>query len=313
MDGNGKAIRFMLNEESMELNELIDGNCYHICTNGQDTPLLMRSEDDFRTACVYLALLSWKLNVSVLAYIVMSNHVHVLVACRDRMQAEKFIKAYKQKLSIYLRRKYGMGKPMKGVTDSITLVDSLKYFQNCVAYILRNALCAKVCMKLEGYQWSSYSAYFADDNLACYKMIKSLGARERKRMLNSRDDLRECPYCLDAHGRVVNRSFVRYDIVEAAFKNSCRSFLYFLGTCNDAKMEYELTVKPQTRVGDIEMVKVIEQLVASRFNGKTLADLTLTNKCSIVKAIYFNNKTSIPQLSRLLGLPRDVVAHVLGC
>ena len=43
----------------MELHELIKGNCYHICTNGQGTPTLLKDEEDFRTACVYLALVSF--------------------------------------------------------------------------------------------------------------------------------------------------------------------------------------------------------------------------------------------------------------
>ena len=124
----------------MELHELIKGNCYHICTNGQGTPVLLKDEEDFKTACIYLALVSWKLKVDILAYIVMSNHFHIMIMTKDRRTAQKFIKAYKQKLSLFLRSKYGTEKILKGVADSITLVDSIKYFQNCVAYILRNAL-----------------------------------------------------------------------------------------------------------------------------------------------------------------------------
>ena len=295
----------------MELNDLLDGNCYHICTNGQDTPLLMRDNDDYRVACVYLALLSWKLKIDVLAYIVMSNHVHILVKCRDRREAEKFIRLYKQKLSLYLRNKYGIDKPLHGVSDSITLVDSLKYFQNCVAYILRNALCAKVCAKLEDYPWSSYSAYFNEESLYGYLGITQWGARERKKTLKSKDVMLDCPYFFSEDGAVINRSFVRYDIVEAVFSNSARSFLYFLGTCNDSRMEYELAIKPQVRVDDVEMINVIEQLVTTRFPGKTLAGLTQANKCSMVKALFFNNKTSIPQLSRILGLSRRVIANLI--
>ena len=295
----------------MELHELINGNCYHICTNGQGTPTLLKDEEDFRTACVYLALVSWKLKVDILAYIVMSNHFHVMTMTEDRRNAKRFIKAYKQKLSLFLRGKYGTEKILKGVADSITLVDSIKYFQNCVAYILRNALCAKICRRLEDYPWSSYSAYFTKTDDEGDLMISSLGARERKQILKSRDDLSGCPYRLDKNGNIVNKSFIKTDIVETAFKNSSRSFLYSLGTCNDMKMEYELAMKPLLNVNDTEMAGIAEELAATRFAGKAISELTNSNKCAMIKTLYYNNKTTIPQLSRILGLPRDIIAHAL--
>ena len=294
----------------MELKDLMDGNCYHICTNGQETPLLMRDEDDYRIACVYLALVSWKLNIDVLAYIVMSNHVHVVVNCRERKDAEKYIRLYKQRLSLYLKHKYGDGKIFHGVTDSITLVDSLRYFQNCIAYVLRNAICANVCKRIEDYPWSSYHAYFRSKS-AFVKSITSLNAREKRLFLRTNDSLSGCPFLIDDNGRVEDRSFVRYDVVEAAFKSSSRAFIYFLGTCNDSKMEYEMALKPLVHVNDMEMMAQAEQLVSSRYVGKTLSDLTTSNKCAMVKALYFNNKTSVPQLSRILGLSREVVAKIL--
>ena len=295
----------------MELNDLINGNCYHICTNGHDAPLLMRDEDDYRIACTYLALLAWKLNIDIYVYIIMSNHIHVLMSCRDRKEAEKFIRAYKQKLSLYFRHKYGDSKAFKGISESITLVDSLQYFRNCVAYILRNALSARVCMRIEDYPWSSYSAYFARSDRSGIRRVDELGVRERREVLRSNLDLDGCPLCVDVDGRVTNKSFVRYEIVEKVFKNSSRSFLYSLGTCNDSKMEYELALKPQININDLELLNVVERLVQSRFAGKSLADLTQTEKCSMIKNLYFNTKTSIPQLSRILGLSRQMVSRIL--
>lgn len=295
----------------MELSDLIKGNCYHICTNGQDAPVLMRDAEDYKIACTYLALVAWKLNVEIYAYIVMSNHVHVLISCRDRRTAERFIRAYKQKLSLFFRHKYDICKSFRGISDSITLVDSLHYFRNCIAYILRNALSARVCTRIEDYPWSSYSAYFSNVDYNVLRRVDSLGIRERRNVVKSNVDLNDCPLYVDAHGRVADRSFVRYVVVEKAFSNSFRSFLYCLGTCNDSKMEYEFALKPQININDLELLNVAEHLAHSRFAGKTLADLSASDKCSMIKNLYFNNKTSIPQLSRILGLSRQMVTKVL--
>ena len=296
----------------MELNDLINGNCYHICTNGQQAPLLMKDDEDYKVACIYLALVAWKLNVDIFAYIVMSNHVHLLVACKNRQEAERFLKVYKQKLALYFRHKYGMRKSMKGISDCITLVDTIQYFRNCVAYILRNALCAKVCARLEEYPWSSYSAYFSRVKKSNHRRLDSFVGRQRRNLIRSNDDISGCPICVCEDGRISDRSFVRFDVVEKAFNNSNRSFLYGLGTCNDAKMEYEFAFRPQIRVNDMDLLAVAEQLASSRFSGKSLADLSSSDKCKMIKYLYFNNKTSVPQLSRILGLSREIVAQVLS-
>ena len=94
--------------------------------------------------------------------------------------------------------------------------------------------------------------------------------------------------------------------------HSGKSFLYYLGCCNDAKMEYELACKPLLHVSDNELYETIISYVAKRFKNKDLSELTAADKCLMLKSIFFNNKTSIPQLSRILGLPRDLVHRILS-
>jgi REP element-mobilizing transposase RayT len=273
---------------------------------------LLKDEEDFITACNFIAIVAWKLKVDILAFIVMSNHLHTLIASQNRSEAKRFIRLLKQEISTYLKNKYGTRHCFEGVSDSISLVDSEKYLQNCIAYILRNAICAKICKKLEAYPWSSYSSYFNKHSSSKLRTVASLGIRERRRLLKSRLDLRNAPFTIDENGRICNQSFVRFDIVEKAFHNSGKMFLSFLGRCNDAQMEYEFAVKPQIRIDDYNLVATAEKLVGSWFNGKALSELTTSEKCRIVKNLFFNNKTTIPQLSRILGLPRELITQVLS-
>lgn len=41
-------------------------------------------------------------------------------------------------------------------------------------------------------------------------------------------------------------------------------------------------------------------------------ELTSAEKCSILKHLFFNNKTSVPQLSRVLGLPRKLIQRIMS-
>jgi REP element-mobilizing transposase RayT len=304
----------IMNKDMKEitLEELYDGDFYHVCTEGLETEVIMRDDEDFIVARNYLALSAWKTKVFIVAFCLMSNHLHTLVGAKNRKDVLDFIRHFKQIYSTYLRNKYGLGHALKGHPECIVAISDIKYLRNCIAYILRNAVSAKICRKIEEYPWSSYNAYFTTDSNTSRLPITSLKGRLRKKLLKTRMNLDDCPYRIDEQGSISVDSFVRTDLVHLIFNRSGRSFLYYLGSCNDAQMEYELASRPLVQANDHDLLSSAEKVAAQRFKGKNIAMLTTGEKCSIIKYLFFNHKSTIPQLSRILGLPRELVRKVLS-
>lgn len=298
--------------EEMDLKDLHDKNFYHVCTNGMEVNVLLKDEEDYKTAWNYIALSAWKTEAEVVAFTIMSNHVHEILVCRNALQADNTIKLYKKMLSLYLRKKYGVTKTLHRTADCISPIDTVRYLKNCIAYILRNAVCARVCAKPEDYRWASHACYFSSDRLKASSPVSGLTFTQKRKTLKTGLDLRNCHLEIDSDGLITLRSFVRHDIAEHAYRNSGKSFLYYLGCCNDAKMEYELTCQPLMHVSDQDMHETVAKYVAGRFHDKSISELTSAEKCSILKSLYFNNKTSIPQMSRILGLPRQLIQRILS-
>lgn len=296
----------------VKLEDLYDGNFYHVCTEGLESDVIMRDDEDFILAINYMALSAWKTEVFILAYCLMSNHVHVLIGARSRSQALKFIRHFKQIYSTYLYNKYGRNNALKGQKESIALISDIKYLRNCIAYILRNPVSAKICRKVDDYKWSSYGVYFTSDSLGAQSPITSLKGRARKKILKTRMNIDDCPYCINQDGNIAIESFVRSDWVHLAFSRSGKLFLYHLGCCNDALMEYELVNRPLVLSSDQDLLAAVDVVIAQRFKGKDIALLTTSEKTSMLKYLFFNYKSTIPQLSRVLGLPRDLVRKVLS-
>lgn len=293
------------------MKDLFDGNFYHISTEGLEQVTLLKDEEDYRVAWNYLALVSWRTGVDIVAFVLMSNHIHTLLACRDIIQARKAIALFKQLLSTYLRNKYGVSHVLHNSSDSISLIDSIKYLRNCIAYIFRNPISARICTKPEEYKWSSYHSCFRSAACGNARNMADMKYRERRQVMHSSRNLSECPLLVDDYGYVTLDSFVRNDIVSNAFLNSGKSFMYHLGSCNDAKTEYELVYQPMREVTDNDMYEEVSRYVAVRFRDKAISDLTTAEKCSILKALFFNHKTTVPQLSRIIGLPRELVRKML--
>lgn len=289
-----------------------NGETYHVCTDGMEQTTLLRDEEDFMVAWNYLALSAWKTGAQTVAFAIMSNHIHEILICRDSAHADQTIKIFKKMLSMHLRKKYGLTKILHRTDDCISLIDDIQYLKNCIAYILRNAVCAKICAKPEDYRWSSYACYFSKDRSEKSVPVSSLPFIQKRTILKTGMNLKDCPLRINEDGLITLHSFVRYDIAERAYRNSGKSFLYYLGCCNDARMEYELTCQPLLNVSDLDMHEIVAKYVKNRFKGKNISDLTSSEKCSILKHVFFSNKTSIPQLSRILGLPRKLIQKILA-
>lgn len=303
------------------LKDLHPGDFYHLTTEGLEQMTLMKDDEDYKAAMNYVALSAWRIGVEVVAFVIMSNHIHNLVICRDRSQAVKTVQLFKQQLSKYLRTKYGVSKVLHRTGYSISRIDSVQYLKNCIAYIFRNPVSAKICSKPEAYKWSSYPSVFSTtldhprydvpESRSSVARLSALGVTKSRNLLRTGLDLSKCPFTMDSDGLISPGSYVRNDIVEKAFMNSGKSLLYHMGCCNDSKMEYELVYRPLMNVSDADMYDIATKFVASRFHSKTIAELGISDKCSILKYLLYNHHTSIPQLSRILGLPRELVKRVL--
>lgn len=299
--------------KELKLEELSQGNFYHICTDGTDRSTIMFNEEDYRTAHNYLALTSWKLDIPVLSYCIMSNHLHVLVLCSERTKAVRFIRRFKQVYSIYLYNKYGMKRSVKGINESISHIGDIQYLRRCIAYILRNPISAKICRRIEDYPWSSYSCYFCHASPdKSGKKVSELNDREKRAILKTGIDLQDCPLTLRSDGTIQDSSFIKNDMVEMAFMNSGKAYLSYLGHCNDSQMEYDLAYKPLMRTNDNDLISACRKLTEQWFSGKDISLLNSSEKCRMIKNLYFNNKTSIPQLSRILGLSKELVRMTLS-
>lgn len=304
------AIKNIIMRE-IKLDELYDGNFYHVCTEGLETDVIIRDEEDFIVARNYLALSAWSIKVDILVFCLMSNHIHALLGAESRNLALKYIRHFKQIYSTYLHNKYGRDSALKGQFESIALISDLKYLRNCIAYILRNPVSARVCSKVDEYLWSSYGAYFRVDSSNAYVPITNLKGRLRRKVLRTGMNLDNCPYYIDDKGNISAESFVRSDLVHLAFNKSGKLFLYYLGICNDAQMEYELVNRPLVQSSDQDLLTAVETVIAQRFK-KNVAQLTTGEKCSVLKYLFFNFKSTVPQLSRILGLSRELIRKVLS-
>lgn len=145
---------------------------------------------------------------------------------------------------------------------------------------------------------------------AALRRVADLSQRERSSLFHTHEDLGNVPWLLNADGGIEPASACDWQYLESAFNNDQAFFLKTIGTVNQAQMRQMLVISGRKRQTDTEMLAIVKNL-ADKWYGKTLMELTPEMKARILPYLYRSYHTTIPQLARCLGMPRDVVATLL--
>ena len=300
----------------ISISELTNKELYHICTHGFEDINIMRDAEDFKVAHNLMAIVGYKMGIFVLAYCLMSNHVHFIIEASSAQAAKSYIYEFLRVYSQHLKRKYGLSKILKDLNPTPIIIDSVSYLKACIAYVLRNPLSAKICTRIEDYEWSSCNCYFQNKFLARKHprgtKLSDMSIRSVRKLLKTRLDLSGCPYEVDQDGKIIDESFINTRLVEQAYMHSGKSFLAYLGKCNDSRMEYELAIKSECNSSDTDMIVIAQELSEKWYGIHNLWELSTEQRCKMIKKIYFSNNTTIPQLSRILGIKREIIRRILS-
>ena len=279
-----------------------------VTTNHLEDGLWFPEESDFIAGMNLVAALVADLPVFVLAFILMSNHVHfVLLATRS--DAEHFINEYKRRHSKYLNQKYKIEKLLKdnGV-DIRPIPFGDEAPERAIAYVQMNSVAANICIHSTQYPWGSGNVFF---NPSQDKGIRldSLSGRSRIRILHSKTSMPGY-WLLGEGGYILPVSYVKIDYVENLFRTAKRMD-YFLRTSSKARLRLESQKEALPSFRDQLVLAALSDLCRTLFQKQSFVELTEFQKSEILRQLRFRFSSNVHQMARVTGLAYDVVARLL--
>ena len=136
----------------------IAGHPLHVLQRGINRAACFAGDPD---RVLYLALLeklSTRYSCAVHAYVLMTNHVHLLVTPERADGPSLLMKHFGQRYVQYFNRKHGRtGSLWEGRFRS-SIIDSEGYLFRCQRYIEMNPVRARLVVRPGDYPWSSYAS-----------------------------------------------------------------------------------------------------------------------------------------------------------
>jgi len=140
------------------------GALYHIITRGNQRQRIFRGRTDYQKYLQILESYKDRYPFFLYAYVLMTNHVHLLIEMRD-VPLSKILQGINQSYTLYFNWKYlTVGHLFQGRYKAI-LCDRDAYLLSLVKYIHVNPIRIKRVKSLGMYPWSSHHAYMGREGM----------------------------------------------------------------------------------------------------------------------------------------------------
>ena len=280
--------------------------CFHVYTKGLEDRELFRDREDFIAGMNILAVTCFSCKVKLLAFVLMTNHVHFVLKGRKDV-ADRFIWLYKNLLSRYLRKRYGEVKFLHRLRTSVDYVEMTdENLKRLIAYVLNNPVKAGINCVAYGYEWSSARCYFnMIDDMSESTKVSEFSVRELRKILHSCFKLPA--FCrISSSGYVIPHSYIDTEAVEHLFGRAT-SFEYFLST----SLSIRKGVTENLSFSDAVLTSALKEILDIKYGVSSFTDLNDFLKKNLLKDMKSRFTASSKQLARVIGLSvSDVIRYL---
>ena len=282
------------------------GPFFHVCSKPVECILLL-DDDDRKTALLYLALAAFESSVVILAYAIMSNHIHVLIAGDA---PEKFYRIFMKRMNVYLSRHGDRGRKFTE-EPTIVPVNTLMQFMNVTAYVIRNQYVVDQNVNPVSHIWNSGYLYFnpvmgqllVDEK---YTSAEALSVRKVREITHSKESSLP-PGSLKFRSEFpAPSSFVDYRLVENLF--SCaRQFVAKVFRNVEGQIETAMMLGETPVISDEEMSRLMWKYSSNEWGVQGIRNLSPAQRINLAKHMKYALLASNGQISRITLIPRKDV------
>ncbi len=282
---------------------------YLLTTEHLEDGLWFREEDDFRVAMNYVAIEAARHpEVVVLAFILMSNHVHFVLKGK-RKDAVAFVNSFKRRYSMYMRRKYGISELLRhNGLDVRAIPYDDEAVEKVIAYVQMNCVAANICSHPSQYPWGTGIVFFNPSPIRG-KRLGQLSARARGRLLHSECDVLPKDWIVGEDGYILPQNYTDVKAVEELYRTAKR-MNFFLSQSSKAKKRLEAD-ENLPAFKDQTLLAALPDLCRSLFQKETFKRLATDEQQELLKQLRFRFSADANQIARVCGLTYAQAARLL--
>lgn len=279
-------------ENNCKIAFLNAGPVWFASSPGKDTPLLFSSKDDFAFAMNVIAQEAFKFaGLKIIAFVVMNNHFHFVMACNEPDLIRMFFEAVKKRLKRYCPDIRSIGLDIREVAD-------LNSLRNHIVYTHRNGYVADSSHTPFSYPWGTGRYFF--NNIPVLHNLSDYKVSNRRKMFRGRDpELPDCWNVLD--GYVVPASYC--DIRNwMSFFRDAHHYMSLLTKDIETYSDISSEMDDGEFLTDSELFSRAVKIVKEEYGVGAIRELSRAQRLDMARKLHYEYRSSNGQIRRVLGL-----------
>jgi len=166
------------------------GVAQHVIQRGNNRQLCFGCESDMAAYLNWLKEYAKKYEVGIHAWVLMTNHVHILCTPNQELAVSKMMQSLGRQYVRYFNYTYGRSGTLWEGRFKACLIESERYLLEVYRYIELNPVRACMVTEPSEYQWSSYQCNAlgkGSDLRTTHELYDELGRTNRERQQNYRE------------------------------------------------------------------------------------------------------------------------------
>ncbi len=162
----------------------------HLVQRGNNRQAVFFAENDYRVYLGWLGEAAERNDCAIHAYVLMTNHVHLLVTPKDAAAISRMMQSVGQRYVPYVNHEYGRSGTLWEGRFKASLVQAQSYLLACYRYIEFNPVRAGMVAAPGDYPWSSYRCNALGERnplIATHPDYRALGDSATERQAAYRD------------------------------------------------------------------------------------------------------------------------------
>ena len=132
---------------------------YHIMVQGINKEYILNEVEDKRQYLKFINKVKKEIDVYIVSYCIMDNHVHILIKEEYIECLSRFMHKVNTLYAMYYNKKYNRGGYVFRDRYKSQVIYSEKQLYTCINYIHNNPVKAGICRLASEYEYSSYNEY----------------------------------------------------------------------------------------------------------------------------------------------------------
>lgn len=282
---------------------------YHVYSFGEDTPKLLISDKEFVMAINLLAYCSQLLACSIIAFVFMNSHFHlVLYGTEDecRQFGMQLMKLILHRINRIRERPYEIRK----VAVSADLLESKEDVMSVIAYVHRNPIEAGFKFDPRFYKWSSASLFFAPESFGI-GVVGKLSRRSRVATLGMHYEVPGL-WTYSEDGAILAKHYVAWQDAMKIF-GGIKAYIAFMYMKKDRILDLNKScARANFEALSDDELRMVARRMARKEEDVTIANMDLAGRIALAQKLKSSRGAGIKQLARVLDVKIGLLESVLA-